>query len=243
LRYIQESLFILSLDDATRGPGAGGWLSESQQLARILHGSSHFSANRWYDKVLNVIVGSDGVCGLLAEHSASEGVTLVRFAETFLEYCADCERQAMAKCVTINKCSFKPLNPLGVVQRNCLSVDVADPPRTAELELPAMDENHNLIQKSDPIIPINKSSSVTVLEWQLDDYDRNRLVEADLHLNRYVVDLHILGCVTYSHRRTCAWTSEHSSRRIREINKHLKRTVELYKKQIRSNLEIVSNRK
>jgi len=85
LRSIEQALFVLCLDDASQSSKVAKEPSEAQQMARILHGSLSFSANRWYDKFMNVIIGSDGVCGLLTEHSASEGITVVRFAETFLK--------------------------------------------------------------------------------------------------------------------------------------------------------------
>lgn len=49
-------------------------------------GSDCFSGNRWYDKFMNFVVGRDGVCGLVIEHSGSEGITLIRFLHEFLSF-------------------------------------------------------------------------------------------------------------------------------------------------------------
>lgn len=50
-------------------------------------GGSHlFTGNRWFDKFLQIIVGRDGICGINIEHSASEGITVLRFLEEFLHF-------------------------------------------------------------------------------------------------------------------------------------------------------------
>src|SRR5690606_12455183 len=112
------------------------------QLARILHGSLHYSANRWFDKFLNVIIGSDGVCGLLAEHSASEGVTLVRMAESFFEHW-----EAVAGTTSKDSLSTtssydqeKPIN----VRRNCLSMDDDGTQKLSLKSGISLDANNNL---------------------------------------------------------------------------------------------------
>lgn len=33
-----------------------------------------------------MVVGADGICGVIMEHSESEGITVLRFLETFLEH-------------------------------------------------------------------------------------------------------------------------------------------------------------
>jgi choline O-acetyltransferase len=49
-------------------------------------GTDLFTGNRWYDKFINFVVGRDGVCGLVIEHSGSEGITLIRFLHEFLDF-------------------------------------------------------------------------------------------------------------------------------------------------------------
>ncbi|CAN7994020.1 unnamed protein product, partial [Ixodes hexagonus] len=66
-------------------------LDLAAQAAHLLHGDSNTpgegnSANRWYDKFMQAIVSRDGVNGLVCEHSGSEGVTLLRFCEEFLDF-------------------------------------------------------------------------------------------------------------------------------------------------------------
>ena len=49
-------------------------------------GTDQFTGNRWYDKFMNFVVGKEGVCGLVIEHSGSEGITLTRFLHEFLNF-------------------------------------------------------------------------------------------------------------------------------------------------------------
>ncbi|CAH1246488.1 CHAT [Branchiostoma lanceolatum] len=58
-------------------------------LARqMLHGDGSYSntANRWFDKTMQFIVADDGACGLVYEHSPSEGVAVVQLVEHLLNY-------------------------------------------------------------------------------------------------------------------------------------------------------------
>lgn len=59
--------------------------------ARAFHlltggGSELFTSNRWFDKFMQFIVSRDGTCGLVIEHSGSEGITLIRFLHQFLQF-------------------------------------------------------------------------------------------------------------------------------------------------------------
>ncbi|CAN7992244.1 unnamed protein product [Ixodes pacificus] len=66
-------------------------LDWAAQAAHLLHGESNTpgegnAANRWYDKFMQAIVSRDGVNGLIIEHSGSDGVTILRFCEEFLDF-------------------------------------------------------------------------------------------------------------------------------------------------------------
>jgi len=84
VRVIEESLFVVAIDRPNRplkSPKSGIEdvedvnLSNKQTVAalQMLHGNRTNSGNRWFDKTINFIVGSDGECGLTYEHSPSEG--------------------------------------------------------------------------------------------------------------------------------------------------------------------------
>nr|QOI90649.1 choline acetyltransferase isoform A [Ixodes ricinus] len=66
-------------------------LDWAAQAAHLLHGESNTpgegnAANRWYDKFMQIVVSRDGVNGLIIEHSGSDGVTILRFCEEFLDF-------------------------------------------------------------------------------------------------------------------------------------------------------------
>ncbi|XP_064457928.1 choline O-acetyltransferase-like isoform X1 [Ornithodoros turicata] len=63
-------------------------LDLAAMAAHLLHGGSADAnaANRWYDKFMQVVVSRDGVNGFICEHSASEGITLLRFCEELLDH-------------------------------------------------------------------------------------------------------------------------------------------------------------
>lgn len=98
LECIESSLFVLCLDDfiIPKTATKNGYRN-SIQLAKmdlsymssmLLHGggSNLYTANRWFDKFFQLIVSKEGICGVLVEHSASEGVTVMRFLESFLKF-------------------------------------------------------------------------------------------------------------------------------------------------------------
>lgn len=95
LRQIEDCLFVMCLDSLVGAPNSQQGTKEDEdedvRAAKVLlnGGGTHlFTANRWFDKFLQIIVGRDGVCGINIEHSASEGITVLRFLEEFLEFIA-----------------------------------------------------------------------------------------------------------------------------------------------------------
>lgn len=109
LEMLETCLFVLCLDDfvTPRVPTKSGYrnsiqiakMDNSYMASMLLHGggSSLHTPNRWFDKFLQIIVSKEGICGLVVEHSASEGVTVLRFMEYFLhqheQRCAQLTRQ------------------------------------------------------------------------------------------------------------------------------------------------------
>ncbi|XP_070378117.1 choline O-acetyltransferase-like isoform X2 [Dermacentor albipictus] len=66
------------------------------QAAHLLHGGSVAdgnAANRWYDKFMQIVVSRDGINGIICEHSASEGITVLRFSEEFLQHMQQYQQQ------------------------------------------------------------------------------------------------------------------------------------------------------
>ncbi|XP_022650492.1 choline O-acetyltransferase-like [Varroa destructor] len=85
IEALEQCLLVLCLDDALPPTLSGP--TKAEQCENLLHGKgiNINSCNRWYDKTLQVVVGADGICGVVMEHSQSEGITLLRFMEMFLE--------------------------------------------------------------------------------------------------------------------------------------------------------------
>uniref|UniRef100_A0AAV2ISI5 Carnitine O-acetyltransferase n=1 Tax=Knipowitschia caucasica TaxID=637954 RepID=A0AAV2ISI5_KNICA len=81
---IQRSIFTLCLD------GAMPRVAEDRSSAAVqmLHGggSQWNSANRWFDKTLQFIIGEDGTCGANYEHAPAEGPPIVALIDHVVEY-------------------------------------------------------------------------------------------------------------------------------------------------------------
>ncbi|KAJ2947279.1 hypothetical protein O0L34_g16993 [Tuta absoluta] len=93
LELISRALCILCLDEA------GGDLAnddDTSSMLRAMHGAGtkYHSANRWFDKTVQLIISSDGTVGMCYEHSAAEGVAVVRLAERALARAEVADRPA-----------------------------------------------------------------------------------------------------------------------------------------------------
>lgn len=99
---IERALLVLCLDApittafnssralASQGHNVDG-RDETNMAHQMLHGggSKANSANRWFDKTIQLVISSDGVCGLCYEHSASEGVAVIQLMERMLQETAN----------------------------------------------------------------------------------------------------------------------------------------------------------
>ncbi|XP_004388024.1 choline O-acetyltransferase [Trichechus manatus latirostris] len=83
LDMIERCICLVCLDT----PG-GVELSDRNMALQLLHGGgcSKNGANRWYDKSLQFVVGRDGVCGVVCEHSPFDGIILVQCTEHLLKH-------------------------------------------------------------------------------------------------------------------------------------------------------------
>ncbi|XP_034238882.1 choline O-acetyltransferase [Thrips palmi] len=97
LDAIEGSLFILCLDspittafNSSRALPARGHAVEGRDETNMAHqmlhggGSKANSGNRWFDKTIQLVISSDGVCGLCYEHSAAEGMAVIQLMEKML---------------------------------------------------------------------------------------------------------------------------------------------------------------
>ncbi|KAE8750338.1 hypothetical protein FOCC_FOCC002898 [Frankliniella occidentalis] len=95
---IERALLVLCLDapittafnNARALPARGHAVQgrdETNMAHHMIHGggSKANSGNRWFDKTIQLVISSDGVCGLCYEHSPSEGVAVIQLMEQMLK--------------------------------------------------------------------------------------------------------------------------------------------------------------
>uniref|UniRef100_UPI00398EFD54 choline O-acetyltransferase n=1 Tax=Pristiophorus japonicus TaxID=55135 RepID=UPI00398EFD54 len=90
LDAIERCIFLLCLDVPS-----GVEQTDINLALQIMHGGGWHknSANRWYDKTMQFIVGNDGACGLVYEHSPAEGIAVVQCVEHLLSYIKETSRK------------------------------------------------------------------------------------------------------------------------------------------------------
>ncbi|KAM9425834.1 choline O-acetyltransferase b [Pholidichthys leucotaenia] len=83
LALIESCICIVCLDEPS-----GLEPTDTNRALLMLHGGGHdkSGANRWYDKSMQFVVGVDGVCGVVCEHSPFEGIVLVQCSEYVMKY-------------------------------------------------------------------------------------------------------------------------------------------------------------
>ncbi|XP_019739062.1 choline O-acetyltransferase b [Hippocampus comes] len=92
LALIESCLCVLCLDEAS-----GTKATDTERALLMLHGGGweKNGANRWYDKSMQFVVGMDGICGVVCEHSAFEGVVLVQCSEHLIKHIAGTATEAV----------------------------------------------------------------------------------------------------------------------------------------------------
>uniref|UniRef100_F6Z7S5 Choline O-acetyltransferase n=1 Tax=Ornithorhynchus anatinus TaxID=9258 RepID=F6Z7S5_ORNAN len=80
---IERCICLVCLDTP-----AGEELTDANMAMQLLHGGGYGKngANRWYDKPMQFVVGRDGVCGTVCEHSPFDGIVLVQCTEHLLKH-------------------------------------------------------------------------------------------------------------------------------------------------------------
>ncbi|KAM4623605.1 choline O-acetyltransferase b [Polymixia lowei] len=83
LALIESCLCVVCLDEPS-----GLEPTDTNRALLMLHGGGHGKngANRWYDKPMQFVVGTDGVCGVVCEHSPFEGIVMVQCSEYLIKY-------------------------------------------------------------------------------------------------------------------------------------------------------------
>ncbi|CAG9825538.1 unnamed protein product [Phaedon cochleariae] len=82
---IQKSLFLVALDNPMPDSNDSRRSLASKQC---IHGGGSManSANRWFDKTVQFVIGQDGIVGLTYEHSPSEGQPIASMTDYLINY-------------------------------------------------------------------------------------------------------------------------------------------------------------
>ncbi|NWY26476.1 CLAT acetyltransferase, partial [Pheucticus melanocephalus] len=83
LDMIERCICLVCLDSP-----CGTELNNTNMALHMLHGGGYHKngANRWYDKPMQFVVGRDGLCGTVCEHSPFDGIVMVQCAEYLLRH-------------------------------------------------------------------------------------------------------------------------------------------------------------
>lgn len=74
MALIQNSFFVLCLDEPTRSVNKPNMDERSLAGEHVLHGNGVFTANRWFDKTVQVVIGGNGQWGVNFEHTVSDAL-------------------------------------------------------------------------------------------------------------------------------------------------------------------------
>ncbi|XP_067001484.2 carnitine O-acetyltransferase isoform X2 [Anabrus simplex] len=85
LTSLEKCLFLVCLDDPN--PSLGSLNRQTVAALQMVHGcgSKSNSANRWFDKTIQFIIGSDGELGLTYEHSPAEGPPIANLMDHIMK--------------------------------------------------------------------------------------------------------------------------------------------------------------
>ncbi|XP_069548008.1 choline O-acetyltransferase-like [Brachyistius frenatus] len=83
LALIESCICVVCLDEPSRLDPR-----DTNRALLMLHGGGpeKNGANRWYDKSMQFVVGMDGICGVVCEHSPFEGIVMVQCSEYLMKY-------------------------------------------------------------------------------------------------------------------------------------------------------------
>ncbi|XP_077489971.1 carnitine O-acetyltransferase-like [Amblyomma americanum] len=81
LEAVQRSILVLCLDEP--GGETEPWEVRSPLHMLVGGGNAQSAGNRWYDKIMQIIVGIDGEVGLIMEHAPVDGTVVV----PIMDYC------------------------------------------------------------------------------------------------------------------------------------------------------------
>lgn len=185
LRQIEDCLFVMCLDSMvsngqrqqhSSGYKMGEEISDVEAANLILTGGgTHlFTGNRWFDKFLQIIVGRNGICGINIEHSASEGITVLRFLEEFLDF------------IRSNPIESRTSNTNG---EQTLAGNLSDESKRFHYKPQVAGQSitsPSYVEPKSPSALLEESDKITTLMWQVDDELQTAIDEAEKSVNRLI---------------------------------------------------------
>ncbi|KAM6951280.1 choline O-acetyltransferase b [Aplochiton taeniatus] len=100
LAEIESCLCVVCLDDLS-----GDDPNDTNRALFMLHGGGDRKngANRWYDKPMQFVVGVDGICGVVCEHSPFEGIVVVQCAEYLMKHIKESSALPLVSSSSVTK--------------------------------------------------------------------------------------------------------------------------------------------
>uniref|UniRef100_A0A7N8WWF7 Choline O-acetyltransferase n=1 Tax=Mastacembelus armatus TaxID=205130 RepID=A0A7N8WWF7_9TELE len=140
LDMIERCLCLVCLDDAS-----GLELNDTTRAMLMLHGGGEAKngGNRWYDKPMQFVVGADGCCGVVCEHSPFEGIVLVQCTEYLLKYIP---KELLNNIIL--PCDIRIGSPSKLVR----AASVSELPAPRRLRWKCTPEIHKLLASSDSFL-------------------------------------------------------------------------------------------
>ncbi|XP_048167735.1 choline O-acetyltransferase [Corvus hawaiiensis] len=92
LDMIERCICLVCLDSPS-----GVELNNTNMAFQMLHGGGYHKngANRWYDKPMQFVVGRDGLCGTVCEHSPFDGIVMVQCTEYLLRHMKESSKKLL----------------------------------------------------------------------------------------------------------------------------------------------------
>ncbi|XGW30422.1 hypothetical protein V3C99_009416 [Haemonchus contortus] len=162
LTWARDALFVVCLDDEDTKTTPAQNNADSQSYEKGLvdqgkhiltgGGSRGHGLNRWYDATIQLVVSSGGTNGLCIEHSAAEGIVIIKMAESALRYERENRKRVMVSRAE-REISAKPLtwhisaDGLEILRKQASELDEL----TKELDLEVLvfkDFGRNFMKKS-----------------------------------------------------------------------------------------------
>uniref|UniRef100_A0A2P2HYR7 Carnitine O-acetyltransferase-like n=1 Tax=Hirondellea gigas TaxID=1518452 RepID=A0A2P2HYR7_9CRUS len=102
LQTINRALFVVCLDNVVT-PSTGNPMTDAALQCVHGGGSKGNSANRWFDKTIQFIIGRSGRVGLTYEHSPAEGPPIANLMDHIVDYIENVKHKKLLAAVELSR--------------------------------------------------------------------------------------------------------------------------------------------